>query len=352
MSRAPLRDPDPEEWRLWRPTFPLPWVSRRTTPRPCSTTAGLAPSLHNSQPWAFHLSPTVIELHTDPTRRLPATDPGDRELRVACGAALFTLRLALHGHGVRPVVTRFPDRARPGLVAAVRHGGITPAAPETIRLLDAVPRRHRTAVPSARSPSPHLSSRSCAGRPLPRAARCTSSTTPPGAGHSPSSRCGHTTGRWPTRTSGPSSPRGPGHPRTVPTACRPSPAASPARPARPVGLRDFTAGTGHDRIPGKDCENQPLLAVLTATLPGRAGDVQAGEALQRVLLTATAEGLSVSFLSQLVEVPDVRARLHDLIAATRPPQVVLRIGHGWPTVRTPRRPVADLLRGPGGPDGG
>ena len=53
-------------------------------------TAGLAPSLHNSQPWAFHLSPTVIELHTDPSRRLPATDAEDRELRVACGAALFT----------------------------------------------------------------------------------------------------------------------------------------------------------------------------------------------------------------------------------------------------------------------
>jgi hypothetical protein len=80
--------------------------------------------------------------------------------------------------------------------------------------------------------------------------------------------------------------------------------------------------------------------------------VQAGEALQRVLLTATVEGLAVSFLSQLVEVSDVRAGVQDLVASIRPPQVVLRIGHGWPTVRTPRRPVADLLRGPGGAEGG
>jgi hypothetical protein len=64
--------------------------------------AGLAPSVHNTQPWRFRVTPDVIELHADPTRRLPVADPEDVELRLACGAALFNLRLALHGHGVRP----------------------------------------------------------------------------------------------------------------------------------------------------------------------------------------------------------------------------------------------------------
>jgi nucleotide-binding universal stress UspA family protein len=81
------------------------------------------------------------------------------------------------------------------------------------------------------------------------------------------------------------------------------------------------------------------------------GDVQAGEALQRVLLTATVEGLAVSFLSQLVEVPDVRDAVERLVGTIRPPAVVLRIGYGWPTTRTLRRPVADLLVGPHGPVG-
>jgi hypothetical protein len=117
-------------------------------------------------------------------------------------------------------------------------------------------------------------------------------------------------------------------------------------------LRDFTAGTGRDRVPGKDFEYEPLIAVLTATLSGGLGDVQAGEALQRVLLTATAEGLAVSFLSQLVEVPDVRDAVQRLIGALRTPAVVLRIGYGWPTTRTPRRAVPDLLWGSDGPDGG
>jgi len=45
----------------------------------------------------------VIELWADPERRPPAADPVGREHRVACGAALFNLRLALHGRGIRPV---------------------------------------------------------------------------------------------------------------------------------------------------------------------------------------------------------------------------------------------------------
>jgi hypothetical protein len=72
------------------------------------------------------------------------------------------------------------------------------------------------------------------------------------------------------------------------------------------------------------------------------GDVHVGEALQRVLLIATADGLAVSFLSQLVEVPDIRDAVQRLIGTMRPPQVVLRIGYGWPTPRTPRRAVAVL----------
>jgi hypothetical protein len=111
-------------------------------------------------------------------------------------------------------------------------------------------------------------------------------------------------------------------------------------------LRDFTGGTARERLPGNDFEDEPMIAVLTAHLPGIAGDVQAGEALQHVLLTATADGLAVSFLSQLIEVAEVRDAVHRLLGTARPPHAALRIGHGWPTLRTPRRDVADLLVDP------
>ena len=99
------------------------------------TAAGQAPSLHNSQPWRFRLHPRSIELHADLDRQLPATDPDGRELRLACGAALFNLRLALHALGIRPTVTIFPDTAQPALLATVRHGGHKPPTPHQLRLL-------------------------------------------------------------------------------------------------------------------------------------------------------------------------------------------------------------------------
>jgi len=112
-------------------------------------------------------------------------------------------------------------------------------------------------------------------------------------------------------------------------------------------LRDFTGGAGPDRIPGKDFEDEPLIAVLTSPFAGRAGDVRAGEALQRVLLTATADGLTASFLSQLVEVPDTREAVRRLVGALRPPQAVLRMPGGCrPATGRVQRPVPDRASAP------
>jgi hypothetical protein len=108
-------------------------------------------------------------------------------------------------------------------------------------------------------------------------------------------------------------------------------------------LRDFSAGTAPERIPGKNFEHEPMLAVLTPHLAGPEAEIRAGEALQRLLLTATTHGLAASFLSQLIEVTSAREQLRRLIGATRPPLAVLRIGRGYPVPATPRRDVADLV---------
>ncbi|HZG91715.1 MAG TPA: nitroreductase, partial [Pseudonocardia sp.] len=116
-----------------------------------ATTAS-APSLHNSQPWRFRLGPRTIELVADRSRRLDVVDPDEGELRISCGAALFTLRLALHGQGIRPLVTVLPDPADPDLIAVVRHGGHRAPTPELSRLLAAVPRRHTNRHPFSDEP--------------------------------------------------------------------------------------------------------------------------------------------------------------------------------------------------------
>ncbi|GAA3232605.1 hypothetical protein GCM10017691_27390 [Pseudonocardia petroleophila] len=306
-------------------------------------TAGRAPSLHNAQPWRFRLRTDVIELYADPERRLPVVDPDDREQRIACGAALFTLCLALHGHGIRPIVTLFPDPARPDLVAAVRHGGTRPATPEEQRLLRAVPLRRTNRHPftdAAVTPQElHALRRAALDegawlhvvddpdqrariRRLAALAHERQIADPAFTAELRS-----WTGTAPDRRDG------------VPAA---SGGPQPAPQDRWV-MRDFTAGTAPERVPGKDFEQDPVIAVLTSHLTGRRAEVQAGQALQRVLLAATVEGLAASFLSQIVEVPGPRDQLRMLIGSTRPPQVVLRIGHGWPVAATPRLAVSDLV---------
>ena len=304
-------------------------------------TAGRAPSLHNTQPWRFAVLPRLIELYADPQRALPVIDPDRRELRIACGAALYNLRLALHGVGLRPTVTILPDPRRPDLLATVRDGGRKLATPEQSDLLAAVPRRRTN-----RHPFSEVALTAAELDPLRRAAVEEGAWLHVVADREerdglqdlaaqahrlqmddPAFRA--ELDRW--------TAHGPGRDDGVPaTAGGPLPA-----PRRRWVMRDFR---GTDATPAREFEEEPAIAVLTGHVPGHSGDVQVGQALERVLLTATVAGLAVSFLSQVVEVPRTREELRRIVGGTRPPQAVLRIGRGWPVAATPRRAVADLLR--------
>ena len=106
-----------------------------------------------------------------------------------------------------------------------------------------------------------------------------------------------------------------------------------------------TAGRGRDRNPNRrtrgrsgtwetgsrgprteDFEAEPFVVVLSTRMDGPGCQVQAGQALQRVLLTATALGLTASFLSQPIEVNEQRRELRRLLADGRHPQAVVRLG--------------------------
>src|SRR5207237_4884121 len=78
-----------------------------------------APSVHNTQPWRFGAGERDIEVYADVGRRLRVADPDGRELMISCGAAVFTLRVALRYLGWLPHARLFPDRSRPALVARV-----------------------------------------------------------------------------------------------------------------------------------------------------------------------------------------------------------------------------------------
>ena len=117
-------------------------------------TAARAPSVHNTQPWRFHVAPAGLELHADRDRQLMAVDPSGRELLISCGAALYGLRLAVRMLGYLPMVDVLPDDRQPDLLAQVRVGYRVPVSQADWALLAAVPHRHTHRGPFAAEPIP------------------------------------------------------------------------------------------------------------------------------------------------------------------------------------------------------
>ena len=309
--------------------------------------AGAAPSLHNRQPWRFRLSASAIELFGDDRRRLPAADPDDRELRLGCGAALLNLRLALAGAGIRPDVTLLPRTGGPWALAEVRVAGHRVPAPQEEQLRDAITARRSNRRPFLPDPVPlaHCQSlvravqaENCWLHVVERSQLAVTENLVRTA-HSAQQQDPAFVGEMREWTG-----RGPGEVEGVPAAS----AGPRPEPQDQWVLRDFSGGQARIRLPGKDFEYDPLLLVLCSHSGTRTADVEAGQALQRMLLTATSLGLVASLISQAVEVADTREELRRLLGGSLHPQAVVRVGYGSPAPATPRRDPRELLVGQAG----
>jgi hypothetical protein len=239
-----------------------------------------APSPRDSPVWEFHCTATTIELHAD----------SHREQVLSCGAALLNLRLAIRALGVRPAVSLLPDPHRPDLLAIVQPQGHIVVRPVDWELADAIFRRgpdhgpfHHTAVPL-----PVVTG-------LRQAAKAERAWLP-----------------------------------TLTAAQLPI-------------LRDLVdqAQDGQRRDPAPVPVPDPLVAVVGTFHDSPLARLQAGQATQRVLLTATVAGLSASFLSQVVSVPATRQQLRGLVIGGLWPQVVLQLGYRTRLPVTPRRDLDD-----------
>src|SRR5215468_5113694 len=279
--------------------------------------ATLAPSMHNTQPWRFRIrrASQEIELYADPARMLGYSDPHGRAVHLACGAALMNLRIAIMMAGpYRPTdadrelhtaiaarhTNRRPFSNRPvpsgvlaELVAAARLEGAVlhlPGPEETRRLLHLVADAERDllADPGYRA------------------------------------ELAQWAGGQRDRDGIPDS------------------ALGPRDPGRSTPVRDFGTGAAdYDWF-----EETPQLAVLATATATPLGWLRAGQALQRVLLAATAHGIAASPLTQPLETADAWL-VRDPRSGSESPQMILRLGYGLPVPATPRRPVAEVLDEPG-----
>jgi hypothetical protein len=72
--------------------------------------------------------------------------------------------------------------------------------------------------------------------------------------------------------------------------------------------------------------------------------LQAGEALEYLLLTITQVGLQYSFLNAPIQRAELRDRVEMLAGSKRPAQLIVRIGHGQAVANfSPRRPLAAVV---------
>jgi nitroreductase len=314
------------------------------------TAAARAPSVHNTQPWRFHLTPSAIELHADPERRLKVADPDGVEMRMSCGAALFNMRMALIRLGVLPAVTRMPDPAQPELLASICHAGHKQPNPAEAALAHAITRRdtnRRSFSDDPVSTAHQHNLRAAAHREQARLYLL--DATARGQLGELSIRANRMQLGDPAFRAELAAWSGDTGRRTDGVPARTGGPAATARDA--WVLRDFTGGHPPEPAGHTGYEEAPLIAVLSVYTGGPDCDLRAGEALQRVLLGATVDGLSVSLVSQLIEVPETRELTRQLVGSSQPPHAVLRIGYGWPVATSPRRAVDDLVTSGSATDG-
>jgi nitroreductase len=308
--------------------------------------AAAAPSLLNTQPWRWRITGDTAELRPDRSRQTVALDPDGRLLTLSCGIALHHAQIALAADGVEVDVAYLPDDTDPDLLATITCRGFTVhAPPDAQRLRRAIALRHTDRRPFADRPVPadaidrlRTAAEAKGGHlfyPPPRDLV----TLTVAAGHAAAAELADPAYRaaladWVYRHSGADG---------VP------PATTVPMAARPVPVRDFTA-TGRERTTLHD----PLLLAdrfACYAVVFTDGDlprdwITAGETVSAILLTATAEGLATSLISDLVEVPSSRALLRDLLCGIGHPAIVVRVGvpaGGTPPPSAPRRPASDTV---------
>ena len=330
-------DPQVTPWEVDEDDFPSDGTSKETLTH-LLRYAILAPSSHNTQPWRFAVGEDEIRLFADTSRWLRAADADQRELHVSIGCALENLLIAAEHFGYGHDVTYLPGSGEDDLIAVA---GFEPRGERSSfrppELFDAIPNRRTNhnrfdgypvveeererieACAVGEDVRLHITDDAQIKREVDEL------VVRADAMQFADPVWREELGYW----------MGQGVFGTSWLMSKVSQLA--------VTYLDMGEGTAK-----KDSEllmSAPLLAVITSREDDRAAQVRAGQVFERVALMATALGVSVHPMSQILEIPELKAQVADLIPAPGGvPQHTFRLGYAEAEEgHTPRRPLAEVL---------
>jgi hypothetical protein len=302
--------------------------------------AVLAPSSHNTQPWVFRVRGPSIDVLADRIRALPVNDPDDRELTISCACALFNLRVAA-AHAQLAASLQAPcDPADPDCLATLELAPATAPDAALATLFDAVALRRTyrhtfadrpvtaTVLDSLAEAATHegawlhiLDSRTQRQQAAELVAEGDEEQWADPA--------------WRRELASWMHPRRRGDGLALPDL---------ALPVAQAVVRTFDMGYGVAARDIQLADASPVLAVLGTPGDTLADWIAAGQALQRLLLTATQHGLQASFLNQPIEVASLRTKLQQATGRSGFAQMLLRMGHAENAIAaTPRRPLEEVI---------
>lgn len=282
----------------------------------------LAPSPYNTQPWRFSISGDEIRISAERSRWLKVADPDQRQLYMSLGSALENLLLAAEHFGYSysvsypagedsSVSVRLAPRDRPG---------------RNESLFYAITRRHEGILP-CEGGGAQLPSRSWDGVYIRldsgEAARARLRELVEEADRAQLADPAHRgeLGSWIGRG-----------------MMGPSGIQALLAQAWTVFLDDGSEALRRD---GQLVGSAIQIGLVATEEDGRAADVRAGQALERLWLQATSEGLSVEPMGQVLALPRTRVKATELMPEGHLQQVVLIGCPGGD--RTPRMEVGEVM---------
>lgn len=310
--------------------------------------AVMAPSSHNTQPWRFRISGRTLDVLRDPTRQLHVIDREGRQLVQSCGCALFNARIAIRAMGYTDELTvMFTDNVIPEHIASVHLGG-EHVPTDTDRMLmgaigcRATNRRSFLERPVAQTDTDLFAA----------AARQQGATMVRLDPRQKASLAALIDEADRQQLADPKFRAELAQWLTPPTSFRRDGIPFVEKEygsTKPLGLiramRSPALGQLFGLLEQHLVCGSPALIVLGTATDDTASWLACGQAIEAILLHATARGFAAAFLNQVLELPSLRAKVAALAPEVGVPQMVLRIGVPAEPIerRAPRRNVADVI---------